>query len=249
MQTEIKKGGRIILIPPSLIHFNTSTSRENKDIDYLEKLADSIRNNGVIQPLTVRPHSNAYLLINGDSRLRAAKIAGLNRVPCIIMKAGEKETLIFSYLENSHRQALSCFEEAEIISTLINRHGFLYEDLYKTLGLEQPEIDEKLRLLRLSEDQKKAILASSLSERQIKTLLLSEHEEDREKLLSELLQKDLNPCEAKEFLNEQRKNRLSSTVTQSHKTLYKDSTIFINTIDKAIETMKNSEINALRLYV
>ena len=115
-----KIGGQIILIPQEEIYPNPNQPRRRFDFDELEGLAQSIRQNGIIQPIAVRVNSRGeYELISGERRLRASRLVGITQVPCIIMEANDEKSALFALLENVQRSDLDFFEEAVAIEKLL----------------------------------------------------------------------------------------------------------------------------------
>ena len=124
MPSKIKTAGHVLLIPQEDILPNRSQPRSRFDPDALEELAESIRQNGVLQPLIVRRSENGtYELIAGERRLRAARIVGVRRLPCIVMDVSDERSAVFALLENMQRQDLGFFEEAEALSRIMLQRG------------------------------------------------------------------------------------------------------------------------------
>ena len=139
---------KITEIPIIRIRPNKAQPRKQFDEASLTSLSQSITENGILQPLTVRRASQSeYELIAGERRLRASVMAGLKKVPCIIVKCSDKESAIFALLENLQRSDLGVFEEARGISRLIRRFGLTQEEAAQRLGKTQSTIANKLRLL------------------------------------------------------------------------------------------------------
>ena len=118
----LRHAGQILLIPQENIVPNKNQPRKQFDRAELEGLAQSIRLNGIIQPLNVRIRDDGlYELIAGERRLRAARMAGLTKIPCIVMKASDEKSALYALLENLQRQDLSFFEEALAMEKLLQR--------------------------------------------------------------------------------------------------------------------------------
>ena len=116
----------------------------------LEELCESVRQYGVIQPINVRRLStNMFELVAGERRLRAATMAGLKKIPCIIVNINDNDSAVLALIENLQREDLSYMEEAEGYNNLINEHGFTQEELAKKIGKSQSTIANKIRLLKL----------------------------------------------------------------------------------------------------
>ena len=142
--TKEKPINRVVEVDISDIRPNPHQPRSEFDIADIQSLADSILQNGILQPLTVRRGENRYELIAGERRLRAAKLAGLRAVPCIILDISSRNSAIMALVENIQRQDLSFFDEASAIEKLITYYGMTQEDAAAKLGKAQSTIANKL---------------------------------------------------------------------------------------------------------
>lgn len=242
----VKNENIISEIPIIKIRPNKAQPRKQFDAEQLARLSQSIAENGILQPLTVRKATaTEFELIAGERRLRAAVAAGLKKVPCIIIKCTDKESAVYALLENLQRCDLGFFEEARGISKLIRRYGLTQEQTARKLGKSQSTIANKLRLLRLTYEEQELIESSKLTERHARALLKIEDEHLRREVLSRIISDNLNVGQAESLI--------CATTTQSpkfdkkqgsSKAVIKDVRIFLNTINKAIDTMRLSGINA-----
>ncbi len=163
--------GRVVFIPARTIRPNPAQPRKVFRPDALSELAESIRQHGILQPLAVRRSGAAYELIAGERRLRAAQLAGLTEVPCIIMNMDDGESGIAALVENLQRQDLDFIEEAQGISQLMIRGGLSQEQAARILGKSQSAVANKLRLLRHSRQVLEALREAGLTERHARALL------------------------------------------------------------------------------
>ena len=163
--------GRVVFLPFSAISPNPDQPRTLFYEDTLEELAQSIRRHGILQPLSVRRIEGGYQLIAGERRLRAAQLAGLTEVPCLVMRMNDKESGFAALIENLQRQDLDFLEEARGIGQLIQRYHLSQEQAAQVLGKSQSGIANKLRLLRHSEVVLTAIRREKLTERHARALL------------------------------------------------------------------------------
>ena len=163
--------GRVVFLPFSAISPNPNQPRTVFSEDSLEELAQSIRRHGVLQPLSVRRVDMGYQLIAGERRLRAARLAGLTEVPCIVMRLSDKESGMVALIENLQRQDLDFIEEARGIGLLMERYQLTQEQAAQALGKSQSCVANKLRLLRHSKAVLEAIRQENLTERQARALL------------------------------------------------------------------------------
>ena len=136
---------RVQYIPLGRIRPNPQQPRRSFDEEGLAELAASIRSCGILQPLTVRRAGEGYELVAGERRLRAARIAGLREVPCLVAQVGEEDSALLALMENLQRRDLDCWEEAQAIARLISRYGLSQEEAARRLGRAQPTVANKLR--------------------------------------------------------------------------------------------------------
>jgi ParB family chromosome partitioning protein len=230
---------KVIVIPIESIAPNPAQPRRTFDPSELASLADSIRLNGVLQPLTVRKTECGYELIAGERRLRASKLAGLDFVPCIVLDASARDSALLAVMENLQRQNLTFFEEARAYQSLIVDWEITQEQAAERLGKAQSTIANKLRLLKLDQDEQEMILAGALTERHARSLLRVESKDVRKKVLENVLSHSLNVNQTEELvdklLNQKKKKKIPTI-------LIKDIRIFFNTVDKAIDIMKNAGV-------
>lgn len=242
--SKYKCGGSIILLPCSIIKTNPNRPRNSFDPNELESLALSVKNNGIIQPLTVRNINNSkYELISGERRLCAAKKVGLSTVPCVIMNVNECESLLYSLIENLQRNDLNFFEEAEAFFNLIDNFGLSQEEIALRIGKSQSSVSNKIRLLNLSPHIRSVIIEHSLSERHARALLRIKDEELQLKALNHIVNRKLNVNETDSYIDS-----IISPVEVRSKPKFKklkDIKIFINTINHAVDTMRKAGINAV----
>ncbi len=242
----IKSENIISEIPIIKIRPNKAQPRKQFDVDNLNQLSNSIAENGVLQPLTVRKVTNTeYELVAGERRLRASVMAGLKKVPCIVIKCSEKESAVYALLENLQRCDLSFFEEARGISKLIRRYGLTQEQAAQKLGKTQSTIANKLRLLRLTYEEQELIDGAGLTERHARALLKIGDEELRREILSKIISDELNVSQSESLVAFMLNNSPKPEKHQfSSKVVVKDLRIFLNTINKAIDTMRLAGIDA-----
>lgn len=246
--TKAKGTRNLLTIDVNRIVPNPSQPRKRFDEDELRGLADSIRKNGIIQPLTVRRLiDGSYELISGERRLRAAKAAGLQTVPCILMEVDDRKSAVISLLENLQREDLTFFEEAEAIQRLLQVWGITQQEAAEQLGKSQSAIANKLRLLRLTKEQRERIVRVRLTERHARALLRIADDHMRDQVLDEVIAKDLNVWETDDLVN-----RVTAPLEQKetaprpirHMKGCRDLRLFVNTINRAVETMRQSGLDA-----
>ena len=238
-----KIGGQIILVPQEEIYPNPNQPRKRFDFDELESLAQSIRQNGIIQPIAVRVNSRGeYELISGERRLRASRLVGMAQIPCIIMEASDEKSALFALLENIQRSDLGFFEEAQAIEKLIDDFGMSRDEVCKKLGKAPPTISNKLRLLRLPEDIRLKICQENLTERHARALLRLPAESQMQRAMSIIAEKRLSVAETERLVSQILDN--DGRRRQPPVKLFKDVRIFVNTLNHAVDTMRRAGIEA-----
>ena len=241
----VKSENTILEIPIIKIRPNKAQPRRLFSEEELCALSQSIAENGVLQPLTVRKVSaSEYELVAGERRLRACVMAGLRKVPCILVKCSDKESAVYALLENLQRADLSFFEEARGISRLIRRYGFTQEQAARKLGKSQSTVANKLRLLRLTPEEQEWIENAGLSERHARCLLQLDDEESRREALSKIISDSLTVRQTEELVSVLQNTAPQENRRSSGKAVIKDFRIFVNTINKAVSTMRMAGINA-----
>lgn len=228
---------------------NKTQPRRNFDVEQLKSLSQSIVENGILQPLVVRRiNQTEFELIAGERRLRAAIMAGMSKVPCVTLKCNDKESATYALIENLQRSDLSMFEQARGIARLIRKYGLTQEQAAIKLGKKQSTIANKLRLLKLSFEEQEWILTANLSERHARALLRINDISLRREVLSHIITENMGVNQSEAFvtdvlmrhsINEPPKPQIQ------RKVIVKDVRIFVNTINKAVDTMRLSGINAI----
>ena len=241
--SKYKIGGQIILVPQEDIYPNPNQPRKRFDFDELEGLAQSIRQNGMIQPIAIRINENGqYELISGERRLRASRLVGIPKIPCIIMEANDSKSALFALIENIQRSDLGFFEEAQAIEKLITEHGMTRDEVCKKLGKAPPTISNKLRLLRLPEEIRLKIIQENLSERHARELLRLTTLNQVERALSIIADRHLTVAESEKLITQILNNDCKRK--QPPMKLFKDVRIFVNTLNHAVDTMRRAGIEA-----
>lgn len=236
---------KIYQISVQKIRPNPSQPRKYFDPKRLEELAESIRQNGLLQPISVRRKANdSFELIAGERRLKASKMAGLTEVPCIIVECTDRQSAVFSLLENLQRSDLQLFEEAEGLLCLIQQWGMTQEEAAARIGKSQSAIANKLRILRIPPHQRKIIAESGLTERHARALVRIEDTYARQQVLEEIIKKRLNVSQTDKMVARYLETEKEKKKTYKRTFIAKDIRIFINTIDRAIDTMKLAGIPA-----
>ena len=239
-----KNKEKLITLPIGAIHPNEYQPRAHFDQSELHALCESIKFNGLLQPVTVRKRGDGfYELIAGERRLRACKMAGMERIPCILMNMDDRQSAILGLVENVQRQDLNFFEEAESLNNLMIEWGATQGELAQRIGKSPSTIANKLRLLRLSADQRTRILSAGLGERHARALLRIEDEQCRNNALTEIIGKKLNSADTERYISALldpdafKKKPVRTSIIG-------DVRVFINTLSKAVESIRKSGFDA-----
>ena len=180
------------------IHPDENQHRKTFITESLEELSESIKLHGIIQPITVRPISDGYKIIAGERRFRAAKLAGLEKVPVIIRDVDEREAAEIALIENLQREDLNPVDEAHGYETLINTFGITQEEAADRVGKSRPAVANTLRLLKLPESCLEALREKKISQGHARAILSLKTERDMNLLLHEILDKSLSVRAAEE---------------------------------------------------
>ena len=230
--------GRVLFLPVRNIHPNPAQPRKIFREDTLRELADSIRQHGILQPLSVRRIGSSYELISGERRLRAAQIAGVLDIPCIIMRMDEKESGIAALIENLQRQDLDFIEEATGIRRLLAQHGMSQEQAARLLGKSQSAVANKLRLLKHSDVVLQRLRESGLTERHARALLRLPSEEEKCSAISEILRQGMSVARAERYIE-------SLLLHKAEKTGKPNVGAFLNNLTQSLQKMQQSGISAI----
>ena len=197
-----KQVNRVISININEILPNPNQPRTEFNEQELQQLSDSIRVNGLLQPLTVRKNVyHQYELISGERRLRASKLAGLTEIPAIVVDTDERQSAIFALIENIQRADLNFFEEAIAIKNLISEWNITQEEASERLGKAQSTLANKLRLLRLSPEERETVLSAHLSERHARALLRISDRALRASILDHIIENRLSVSRTEDYID------------------------------------------------
>ncbi|MBE7024515.1 MAG: nucleoid occlusion protein [Ruminococcaceae bacterium] len=240
---------KIFHIPVESIIPNPYQPRQSFDSLAIEELANSIREYGVIQPITVRRISkDMYELVTGERRLRAAKSLRRPTIPAMILNITDNDSAVIALIENLQRKDLGFFEEAEGYYHLISDHGMTQEEVAAKTGKKQSTVANKLRILKLSPYLKKIVSENKLTERHARALLRLPDEEMQWKALMKIVEKNMNVRAAEEYIDsllgekEEEAPKPMPSPAPTVKRKKSDYRIFLNTIDKALEMVREAGV-------
>ena len=230
--------GRVVFLPAGRIRPNPQQPRKVFSEENLQDLSASIREHGVLQPLSVRRIGNSYELIAGERRLRAAKLAGLTEIPCIVMAMDEKESAMAAMVENLQRQDLDFIEEAQGIANLMERWSMSQDQAAKLLGKSQSAVANKLRLLKHSEPVLRAIREGHLTERHARALLKLPTETEKLSVIATVVQLGMSVARTERYIED----RLQGVPEKISKP---NLGAFLNNISQSLTRFQLSGISAI----
>lgn len=196
------ESGRVVFLPARQIRPNPAQPRKIFREEALAELAESIRQHGILQPLSVRRTGTCYELIAGERRLRAGILAGLTELPCIVMNMDEQESGMAALVENLQRQDLDYIEEARGINALMERFTMSQEQVARLLGKSQSAVANKLRLLRHSSQVLQALRQESLTERHARALLKLPTEPEKMKAIAVIARLHMSVARTEQYIEQ-----------------------------------------------
>jgi ParB family chromosome partitioning protein len=180
-------------LPVGAIHASGRQPRRRFDAESIAELAESVRAEGLVQPLLVRPRSEGgYELIAGERRLRAARAAGLATVPAVIRETGERESLLLALVENVAREDLSPVEEARAYTVLMDEFGLTLGDVADRVARSKPSVSNRVRLLELPDDVLSMLERGQLSEGHARAILAVPDDDERRRLARVIVRQGLS---------------------------------------------------------
>lgn len=243
---------RIRMLNPREIKMPTEEIRTESDQYELSLLRDSIAAGGILQPLLVRRvKRGVYQLISGERRLKAAIMAGLRRVPCVVHNVNDTTAILYSLTENLQCKNLSVFDEARVLNLLISKKGMSLSETAARLGISQSQVASKMQVLRLDERLASRSLKANLTERHIKALLRLP-KEGRAQVLDTVISEELSPKQTEDYVFSvinppivtQVKEEREENPKPVRKTAIGDERLFTNSIVKLVDTLKNGGVKA-----
>ncbi len=238
----LRKQNRIENIALGQISPNPFQPRREFDDGELSALAESIAENGLLQPVSVRKTGGGYELIAGERRLRACKLIGRQKIEAIVYDIGDEDSAVWALIENLQRSDLSPFDEAEALARLVAAWNIPRENAAKKLGIAPSTLSNRLRILKLSPEVRKIITESRLTERHARELLRLP-EESREEAARFIAEKELNVPETERYISKLLEGK--SEKRKPARYAVKDLRLFINTFEHAVEVMNCAGLGAV----
>ena len=240
-----KQAGKIYFLPIDQIRPSPFQARREFSEQELAALAQSIRENGLLQPVTVRKLSDGgYELVAGERRLRACRLAKMTTIPAILCSYADDRTAALGLLENIQRADLNPFEQAQGMKDVMVLWDCTQAEAAKRLGMAQPTLANKLRLLRLSPDCVRLLREHDLSERHARALLRLTDEEDRLKALQVIAARGYNVAQSEAYIEELLKLKQKTPPPRLPTYIVKDVRIFLNTIRHSLGLMQRAGVEA-----
>lgn len=235
----------IVELPIDEIKPNPYQQRRYFDFYSLNRLTESIKRFGVIQPITVRiVNGKNYELVAGERRLRASRAAGLKTIPAVFVDADEEESSILSFIENLQRKNLSYIEEAEGYKSLMDDFGMGVEEISASTGISKCLINNRLKILELPEEALKIISENSLDENYVKAVLKIPDTDLRVKAIGDIVEQDMTVKKAEDYVDKILFGMRFPDKGQKIKTGLGDMKLFTNSIKQTVNTIRNAGITA-----
>lgn len=236
-------GGKVLYLPIDSLRPNPDQPRRVFDQEALEELASSIRSLGLLQPLTVRRQDGGWELVAGERRLRAARLAGLEEVPCLTIQTDSQSSSLLALVENLQRRDLDFWEEALALRRLIDTYHISQEEAARRIGKSQSAVANKLRLLRLPEDVIAELRASHLTERHARALLRLGTPELQRTALAHIRKQQLNVAQTESYIERLcRRDPPSRRAAPVYR--IRDVRLFLNTVKRSLAVMQSAGVNA-----
>lgn len=263
--------GKVVFLPTDELMPNPMQPRRQFDENDLQALAESIRRHGMLQPVTVREAESkpypenirgaSFEIIAGERRWRAARMAGLEKIPCVIRRADRRESAELALIENLQRRDLGFFEEAEAIRTLLLMTSLSQAEMASRLSLSPSALSNKLRLLRLTQNERQLITENELGERHARAFLKIRDESLRKKAILQTIADGLSAAETEAladrlnseqtaFSAAEKENSETDEITEEipkrrqRISLIRDVRFFFNTLDRALSLLEEAGYRA-----
>ena len=225
---------RVRELPIFSLQPNAAQPRKAFPEEKLAELAESIKQHGIMQPLIVTPNGEDYTIVAGERRWRAAKLAGLSTVPCLVRQLEKTHQAELSLLENIQREDLTPLEEAAAYAALLENFGYTQEKLAHRLGKSRPLITNTLRLLQLLPQEREALSQGKISPGHARALLSVKEEKARGRLLALISQEHLSVRQAEEMAAKLNEALLPKAAPSPEAKLEKRERLLIKEIEKQL---------------
>lgn len=237
-----KKGeDKIVKLAAEKIHPSRYQPRLRFDEYALMELAQSIKENGLIQPITVREDKEGYEIIAGERRYRACLIAGYQEIPAYIMSPTEEQAAQMALVENVQRENLSAIEEAKSYVQIMRQAGLTQEEVAQKIGKSQSAVANKIRLLNLPEEIQQGVIEGKLTERHARALLKAPEDKQRQ-IFFRIIREKWNVKETDTYIDKlvHKKKRKRKTTTKG---FTRNMKVVINSVNQCVEMIQKLGID------
>ena len=234
--------GKVIMVPTNDILPNPDQPRREYSYQKLLELSQSMVENGLLHPLTITFREGRPMLVAGERRLRAAKIAGMQEIPCIARETDDRQRALLALVENLQREEMNCFEEAEGYRRLIESYGLTQEEAAYRLGCAQSTVANKLRLLRLPPAERRRMIDAGLTERHARALLRLHNEEAQMQLVERIREENLSVKATEDIVESELKKLYGELPPEAGSNVIHmkcNYQIYLNTIKKSLEKINS----------
>ena len=236
----LDEGRSIVEIRINEVEPNIEQPRKVFDQEKLETLAESIKEHGVVQPIIVRKEGSRYIIVAGERRWRASKLAGLKTIPVIIKDLSTREVMEIALIENLQREDLNPIEEAEAYQKLMEEYEMTQEEVAKIVGKSRAAIANSVRLLTLTNEIKEMLLDGRITSGHARTLITIPDMERQNELAKEIVEKNLSVREIEKLAALENKKS-----TPRKKPISKNNIEVIN-LEEKLRTAYGTKINLVR---
>lgn len=237
-ENTVDTNNSIFYIDINHIKPNAKQPRKYFDDEKIEELAESIKRYGVIQPIVLRKSQNYYEIVAGERRWRAARIAGLKEVPCIMRDFTDEENMLVAIIENMQREDLNPIEEANGIETLIKTYGFTQEEVSKNISKSRPYITNLLRLLRLPDKIRDMLEDGMITQGHARALINIDNEKRQLHLCEQIVEKGLSVREVEKLADASKEKKKKNKDKERH-----DKSDEISAIERDLESLFGTKVS------
>ena len=238
------EGGRVLFLPLDAIQPNPSQPRRAFDQPALEELASSIQELGVLQPLTVRRREGQWELVAGERRLRAARMAGLETVPCLSIQTDSQSSSLLALVENLQRRDRDFWEEALALRRLIDTYHVPQGEVARRIGKSQSAVANKLRLLKLDPETLTILREGGGTERHARALLRLEQRERQLEAARQVVEQGLTVSQTEALAEAILAEQALPPARRRPTFIVKDVRLFLNTVTRSLDLMRSAGVNA-----
>ena len=235
---------QVVEVPLEEIEANREQPRKVFEDYALAELTDSVKEYGVLQPIILVKKEFGYMIIAGERRFRAAKLAGLKKIPAIIKNLDDRKASLIALVENLQREDLNFIEEARAYKKLMDDFNLTQNEIAEKVSKQQSTISNKIRLLSLPENLQQQLIENKLTERHARALLKVHDDDSRQEIIKRVVGNNLNVKQTEKLIEDViRKN--AEAERKMRKKNYISYKIYLNTIRKTFNQIKEMEKNAI----